>query len=420
MTFTVERVAREAGCWAVVDERGEQHADVASFLATLGRDDRSPHTVRSYALGVAHFLTWLDARSIALGEVTPAVIGSYVADYRLAHKGGAVCQPAGRPDRVGGEVPEAVERRQPRTVNHRLTVLGRFFGHLIERDMERGGGAWHGRRNPVPERRRVGLRQAGVMGRDAPKRGRRAEMRMREPKRLPRAIDPEVAASLIAAARSWRDKALLTLLWRSGQRIGDWGDGKGDAHGVLGMRLRDFHRVEGMVVVRLKGARDEHRVPVTPDFWPLFERYLVMERGDWPVCEAAWMGLRRGWGRPLRYAAFESGLRALSASIGAEVHAHMFRHAVARAVVESSGVEVAQALLGHRQISTTIDIYAGVDTTRLVHAVADAKDLFDLDARRCDRARSGAAGAIGPDGRYVFGYDAVTIAELEQIASERA
>jgi hypothetical protein len=28
--------------------------------------------------------------------------------------------------------------------------------------------------------------------------------------------------------------------------------------------------------------------------------------------------------------------------------------------------------------------------------------------------------AIGPDGRYVFGYDAVTIAELEQIASECA
>jgi integrase len=63
-----------------------------------------------------------------------------------------------------------------------------------------------------------------------------------------------------------------------------------------------------------------------------------------------------------------------------------------RAVVESSGVEVAQALLGHRQISTTIDIYAGVDTARLVHAVADAKDLFDLDARRCDRAQGDRSG----------------------------
>jgi integrase len=186
------------------------------------------------------------------------------------------------------------------------------------------------------------------------------------------------------------------------------------------MRLRDFDRVEGMVVVRLMGARDEHRVPVTPDFWPLFERYLVMERGDWGGYEAAWMGLRRGRGRPLRYAAFESGLRALAASIGVEAHAHMFRHAVARAVVESSGVEVAQALLAHRQISTTIDIYAGVDTARLVHAVADAKDLFDLDARRCDGARGSPVGAIGPDGRYVFGYNAITIAELEQIASERA
>ena len=116
---------------------------------------------------------------------------------------------------------------------------------------------------------------------------------MREPRRLPRAIEPHVAADLIAAARSWRDKALLTLLWRTGQRIGDWGEGDADGHGVLGMRLTDFHRAEEMVVVRLKGARDEHGVPVTPDFWPLFERYLLIERSDWPGCEAAWMGSRR-------------------------------------------------------------------------------------------------------------------------------
>ena len=90
----------------------------------------------------------------------------------------------------------------------------------------------------------------------------------------------------------------------------------------------------------------------------------------------------------------------------------MFRHAVAQAVVESSGVEVARALLAHQQISTTIEIYTGVDTTRLVEGVvAHAKDLFDLDAHRGTDPKRGHAGAIGPDGRYAFAYDAVTIAE---------
>jgi site-specific recombinase XerD len=414
MAFTVVKLARGAASWAVVDERGGEHPDAAAFLATLRRDDRSAHTLRAYAFGIAHFLTWLEARSIALEDVTRAVIGSYVVDFRASPKGGAAGMAA-----VGEQGVDGAERT-PRTVNHRLTVLSRFFGYLVERDREAGTGVWCLRRNPVPERKRVGPRQAGMIGRDAPRREQRAEMRMREPRRLPRAIEPRVAASLIAAARSWRDKALVTLLWRTGQRIGDWGDSEADGHGVLGMRLRDFDRAAGMVVVRLKGARDEHRVPVTPDFWPLFDRYLLGERGAGPGCEAAWLGSRRGRGRPLRYSAFESALRALGASVGVSVHAHMFRHAVAQAVVESSGVEVAQALLGHQQISTTIDIYTGVDMSRLVQAVAHAKDLFALDARGSERAERGQAGAIGPDGRYVFAYDAVTIAELERIASDGA
>jgi hypothetical protein len=64
-----------------------------------------------------------------------------------------------------------------------------------------------------------------VPGRDPPRHGRRAELRARVPRRVPRGIEPEVAVALIAAARSWRDRALLTLLWRCGQRIGDWSPG---------------------------------------------------------------------------------------------------------------------------------------------------------------------------------------------------
>jgi integrase/recombinase XerD len=189
------------------------------------------------------------------------------------------------------------------------------------------------------------------------------------------------------------------------------------------MRLSDFHRSEGMIVVRLKGARDEHRVPVTDDFWPLFQRYLLVERGDWPECDAAWLGQRRGRGRPLRYSAFEAALRALGHRIGANVNAHMFRHAVAQAVVDSSGPEVAQALLGHQEISTTIDTYTRMDPRRLVEGVIHAKYLFDLDGG--ETAATGAPGstppaAIGPGGRYAFDYDAVTIAELERIATDGA
>jgi len=65
------------------------------------------------------------------------------------------------------------------------------------------------------------------------------------------------------------------------------------------MRLGDLDRRSGTIVVRLKGARDEHRVPVSEDFWPLFARYVAEERGLGQPHEPAWMGLRRGRGARL-------------------------------------------------------------------------------------------------------------------------
>jgi integrase len=44
------------------------------------------------------------------------------------------------------------------------------------------------------------------------------------------------------------------------------------------MTLDDVDRTRRTITVRLKGAPDEHRVPVTDDFWPLLDKYLDAER----------------------------------------------------------------------------------------------------------------------------------------------
>ena len=113
--------------------------------------------------------------------------------------------------------------------------------------------------------------------------------------------------ALLAVACPARDRALLTLLWRTGQRIGDWSEEHG-RHGVLGMRLGDLDRVSSTVVVCLKGARDEHRVPVSGDFWPLYATYVREERGLGAPEEPVWVALRRGQGRPLGYATLGSAV----------------------------------------------------------------------------------------------------------------
>lgn len=354
--------------------------DVEAFVEQLVVLGRSSYTLRSYQLGVEHFRRWLGPRS--LDEVTRSVVGEYVADF------------AAGPGRVAGD------GRAPRTVNHRVAALAAFFGFLIERDTRRSAGCWRDRENPVPTG--VGGPSHGMPGRDLPRRSR-LEMRRSEPRLLPRDLDPAVAERLAAAPKSVRDRAILTLLLRTGQRIGDWSTEHG-RHGVLGMRLSDVDRRRRTVTVRLKGARDEHRVPVTPDWWALLEEYLSVERGA-PGIDALWVGRRQAAGRPLRYPAFEVSLRATATQLGVHATAHMFRHTVAQHLVEIAGLTVAQEVLGHQHVSTTAEEYAHVDEAAMLAALTEV-------ARR---QRRSLLQVVKPVARYAFPYSADTIGVLDEI-----
>lgn len=407
-TFTVRHSATHPVSFMLSGPDASLTTAVNAFLADLSQRGRSAYTLRAYALGLADFCAWLHAAGLPLDAVTRQTIDAYLMDFASGVKGGACPVDPARTDRVNLLTRKTgpATHRQPRTVNHRLSVLASFFAALIRRDTEAGGGQWRGRANPVPSAADPSRGRHGMPGRDAPPRGRRGELRRRVPHRVPTALAPEVVEHLIAAAGSWRDKALLTLLARTGQRIGDWSAIAG-RHGILGMTLADVDARTQTVTVRLKGARDAHRVPVTEDFWPLWHRYLAEERRAEPACSAAWVGLRKGRGHPLTYAAFESALRYTGKKIGANVHAHLFRHTLAQALVETGGLKVAQEMLGHRHLSTTADTYARVDEAALVTAVAAAW--------RQRHAVSASTGENAPP-RYVFPYDAVTVRELEAVA----
>jgi integrase/recombinase XerD len=355
--------------------------EVEEFLRHLQVLGRSGYTLRSYRLGLADFAGWLADEGLPPTMVRRRHIEAYVAKFGVG--------------------------RAAATVNHRLSVLASFFAFLIRRDTEVGNGPWAGRTSPVPAQRDAEAVLHRMTGRDAPVHRGRAELRRRQPRRLPREVDPEVAELLIREAGSWRDRAILLLLTRTGQRVGDWHPEHG-RHGVLGMRLTDFDRRRSAITVLLKGARDEHRVPVTSDFWPVFNRYLAEERGN-PPTDAAWVGHRRGAGKPLRYSAFEAALRYMADRLGIQVTAHMFRHGLAQQVYETAGVKVAQEILAHKHLSTTADTYAHVDQQAMLTAIAG------VEARRRTQR------AIPPDEliarqRYAFAYDPSTIAELEAVA----
>jgi site-specific recombinase XerC len=227
------------------------------------------------------------------------------------------------------------------------------------------------------------------------------------PRVVPQRLDPSEIQRLIDTACSWRDKAILTLLSRTGQRIGDWNTLAG-RHGVLGMTLDDIDSKRSTISVRLKGARDEHRVPITDDFWPLLDKYLDAERRASKEIKALWTAARKGQGKPLSYAAFESSLRYIARKAGVAVHPHLFRHTLAQGVLDTTGnIKVAQEILGHAHLSTTADLYMRVDQHAMVSALAAAKTSADRSTAQRTRP---AGKAI----QYAFDYDDQTIEELER------
>ncbi len=365
--------------------------EAVAFLQALASRGCSSYTLRTYALGLAHFLEWLSARATRLDEIGRGDVVDYVAEF------------------ARNEVDGVAAGRAAATVNHRVSVLASLCAWLIERDQIAGHGAWRDRMSPVPPGSAGMGGGHGMPGRDAPRRGRRGELRRRVPHRLPARAEPAAVAALMGAAQSARDRALLTLLWRCGQRIGDWSDEHG-RHGVLGMRLGDLDRASSAIVVSLKGARDEHRVPVTADFWPLFAAYVRDERGLGAPEDPAWVALRRGHGRPLGYATFETQLRELGRRAGVRVTAHMFRHALAQALVDTAGLKAAQEVLGHANVSTTARSYARVDESAMVSALAAAGEILDRPQTPTGD------GPAATSGGFVFDYDPATLLELEQAA----
>jgi site-specific recombinase XerD len=389
-------VAKVSASFRVCDARGVSVGSCDQFLTELNQRDCSVYTQRAYAIRLTHFFNWLHHAGGDPDSVTRQTFGSYIAEFARGSTQGAITSS------------RAQKARQPRTINHRISVLSSYFDYCIRCDTEDGHGPWNGRVNPATGNPLADVPRHGMMGRDLPQHApHRDGFRRRAPRVVPPRLDPSEVQKLIDTASSWRDKAILTLLSRTGQRIGDWSTLAG-RHGVLGMTLDDIDRKRRTITVRLKGARDEHRVPITDDFWPLLDKYLNAERHAARDLNALWIAARKGRGKALCYATFESSLRYIARKAGVSVHPHLFRHTLAQGVLDTTGnIKVAQEILGHAHLSTTADLYMRVDQQAMVSALAAVKTGAERSAAQVTWPSRKAA-------QYAFDYDDQTITELDR------
>jgi site-specific recombinase XerD len=118
--YKVLRSAERFGVsFRVRDSKGAGVGSCDQFLTGLSLRDCSVYTQRAYAIGLAHFFSWLHASGGAPDRVTRQVVGSYITEFARGAKQGAV-------GARGAQKP-----RQPRTINHRLSVLASYFDYAF-------------------------------------------------------------------------------------------------------------------------------------------------------------------------------------------------------------------------------------------------------------------------------------------------
>ncbi len=242
------------------------------------------------------------------------------------------------------------EGLSPRSIARKLSAWRGFFDWLIEQ----------------------GLLKAN------PARGVRAP---RGARRLPKALAPDAAVSLVASDtgddfESLRDRAMFELLYSSGLRLSELTGLDACYMTRDGVSSSSWLSLdEAQVTVTGKGAR-RRTVPVGRHALTALRRWLDVREtflaGAPAQADRHALFLNRR-GRRIDNRTVQRRLHALALALGipARVHPHVLRHSFASHLLQSSGdLRAVQELLGHASVAST-QVYTALDFQRLA-AVYDA------------------------------------------------
>ena len=305
---------------------------VNDYLAYLSDRRYSPRTVRAYAFDLLHFCRWLCADGTAIDAVSTDTLLRFLSACREAVIGG----------QHGGNVVDLRSGRSagyaPATVNRRMAAVSGLFNFRAMRDPTLV--------NPVPRgaaaRRTAKGERSGMLGHLAKPRSR-SQLRVREPRRLPRGLNRTEVQALLGSFRTERDRAIAGLMLFSGLRSAE----------VLGLQITDIDIGRGWARVVGKGDK-ERRVPIDPEVAGLVQAYLLAERPE--TTERTLFVVAKGphRGQPLTYEGLRRVFRYHRERAGVPAgHPHSLRHSFGTALAEAGvDLSVMQALMGHDHVDS--------------------------------------------------------------------
>lgn len=260
----------------------------------------------------------------------------------------------------------------------RADVENRDPAKIGKRDLQRTLARWE---NPRTRAQRHAIYRSffewaleeGLCKTDPARQIRKARFRAQPPVRLTTA---EIAAVRAAAAPVRRDRWAVETMLHTGAR-------NAELRGLVG---RDLMR-DGVIRLHGKGGKTRW-LPVLPALAPTVDEICAQIDHDRYVLPG-----RRSSNPPqhtvqhdaqsmLSSTALQKQCHRIGkrAGIGLRLHPHLLRHAFGDAVTRYAGARVAQALMGHESVQTTVDTYVGAPSIEEMVAHLRGFDYGGLSA----------------------------------------
>lgn len=342
-----------AESWTLLGDDGEVVESAERYLAYLAAIERSPNTVRAYAVSLKLWFEFLGRIEVSWDEVGIEDVARFVAWLRAPADNVVV-------------LADGSGRRRPATVNRYLAGVFGFYDHHARAGLGVASElvAWRraSRGSYKPFLHHV------TKGRPIPTR----PVKLPVPQRAPRTLAADQIVAILGACDHLRDRFLLSLLAETGMRIGQ----------ALGLRHSDFVSREREVHIvprsdNANGARAKGRVasvvPVSTPLVRLYSDYMHVEYGEIDS-DYVFVNLFAGRiGQPLSYPTVHQLIHHIAVRTGIDFTAHMLRHSCATDWVRQGvPIEVVARLLTHRSSTTTSQTYVHLDAADIRAALMRA------------------------------------------------
>ena len=174
-------------------------------------------------------------------------------------------------------------------------------------------------------------------------------------------LSVEEVRSILDAAQSPRDRAVLEMLYGCGLRVSE----------LCSVKISDLYLDEMFVKVSGKGGK-QRLVPMAPSIVQAINGYLSVRPPSNSSCEDV-LFLNRFGSSISRVSIFKMVKNtALIAGVEKDLSPHTFRHSFATHLIENGAdLRVVQEMLGHESILTT-EIYTHIDSATWQREVRQA------------------------------------------------